>query len=465
MNPYISGSRVLSVITILALVATFSLSFTSSASAQVAPPLVTIELPPGGSTEVEKEVTTPLIPQDPEICFLADTTGSMVSALANVQAGVGSIMTAVSSVQPSAEFCVAQYKDEGDTPEFAVEQDLTDDTGDVQAAMDSLSAAGGGDTPEAQLYALNELATGAASFDGPNRIIVWFGDASGHDPSIDGVTESDAITALQNADITVIAIPVDTGGAADGLDATGQATNITDETNGVLLPDATPDEVADAILAGIAALTTDVWPVIQSCDAGLSLSFDPEVHEDVAGGDTVSFEETIEVADDDSLQGQTLQCLTVFMANSYPDGGTPIGRQLVRVRVPDETPPLAQCVETTNPHGQTTPPAGSTTLPGPKGGQNEDGFYELVASDDETGIRGILVNGFGPFYPGDKVKVTETPGGKDKMQKMGSTNAGNQGQSDAIAAHLLLSSEPVMVAYDAAGNSTSASCLVPPPPK
>ena len=38
------------------------------------------------------------------------------------------------------------------------------------------------------------------------------------------------------------------------------------------------------------------------------------------------------------------------------------------------------CTETTNPHGQNVPPAGSTTLPGPNGGQNEDGFY-LISSN------------------------------------------------------------------------------------
>ena len=42
------------------------------------------------------------------------------------------------------------------------------------------------------------------------------------------------------------------------------------------------------------------------------------------------------------------------------------------------------CTETVNPHGQNVPPAGSTTLPGPNGGQNEDGFYK-VGSD--TGRR------------------------------------------------------------------------------
>jgi hypothetical protein len=39
----------------------------------------------------------------------------------------------------------------------------------------------------------------------------------------------------------------------------------------------------------------------------------------------------------------------------------------------------AMCSELWNPHGQTTPPAGSTTLPGAQGGQNEDGFYEVGA--------------------------------------------------------------------------------------
>jgi hypothetical protein len=38
------------------------------------------------------------------------------------------------------------------------------------------------------------------------------------------------------------------------------------------------------------------------------------------------------------------------------------------------------CTETTNPHGQTVPPAGSTTLPGPNGGQNEDGFYVISSN-------------------------------------------------------------------------------------
>jgi len=57
------------------------------------------------------------------------------------------------------------------------------------------------------------------------------------------------------------------------------------------------------------------------------------------------------------------------------------------------------CTESVNPHGQNTPPAGSTTPPGPNGGQNEDGFYK-IGSDVGTDV--FVVTGgttFGPFSP------------------------------------------------------------------
>lgn len=131
------------------------------------------------------------------------------------------------------------------------------------------------------------------------------------------------------------------------------------------------------------------------------------------------------------------------------------------------TAPLA-CIETVNPHGKKVPPAGRTTLPGPKGGQNEDGFYELVVTDEDAGVVQIWVTDalgsgpFGPFLPGDKVKITEAPGGTPSKKKMGSA----KGQAGAIADHITLNGDALVYAVDAAGNqSASVSCLVPPPPK
>jgi hypothetical protein len=83
----------------------------------------------------------------------------------------------------------------------------------------------------------------------------------------------------------------------------------------------------------------------------------------------------------------------------------------VDITVVDTTPPVVACLESVNPHGNKTPPAGSTTLPGPKGGQNEDGFYQLTAVDICDANPQIFISdasgvAFGPFSSGDVVKIT-----------------------------------------------------------
>ena len=113
------------------------------------------------------------------------------------------------------------------------------------------------------------------------------------------------------------------------------------------------------------------------------------------------------------------------------------------------------CVETVNPHGKNVPPAGQKSK-----GQNEDGFYQLLAVDDNDPNPQLFVsdiNGsgpFGPFSSGDNVKITEAPGGTPDSKSMGSGNGQPRSGGDAL-----------VTATDAAGNSTTTSCLVPPPPK
>jgi hypothetical protein len=134
----------------------------------------------------------------------------------------------------------------------------------------------------------------------------------------------------------------------------------------------------------------------------------------------------------------------------------------------DTTPPSVHCVETTNPHGHNVPPAGSTTPPGSKGGQNEDGFYELTASDAvdpdpdvflvDTGSGTV----FGPFDDGTRIKYTEAPGASPKIKKIGSAT----GQAGAVDWHVIGSGDAAMFAVDFSGNvSDRVACLVPPPPK
>jgi hypothetical protein len=69
------------------------------------------------------------------------------------------------------------------------------------------------------------------------------------------------------------------------------------------------------------------------------------------------------------------------------------------------------CKEDVNPHGQNVPPAGSTTLPGPNGGINDDGFY-IVGTDVATSVTLQDTDGnvFGVFPSGTRVKYTEANG-------------------------------------------------------
>jgi len=130
---------------------------------------------------------------------------------------------------------------------------------------------------------------------------------------------------------------------------------------------------------------------------------------------------------------------------------------------PPNTPPRPACVESVNPAGSKIPPAGSTTLPGPKGGQNEDGFYKLLSRDAEQGTADIFVSNasgtavFGPFASGSVVKITEAAINSIKL--IG-------GPTSAVAAHITLDSDAVVYAVDSGGLvSPSVSCLVPEPPK
>jgi len=198
-----------------------STGIAAAAPPGVDPATVDLTLNAGQSTTVTKNVTTSAVPPNPDLVLLADTTGSMGGPIGNVRSNASAITGDVLAAQPTAQFGVAEYKDFTDSVPFKVNQGITGDTGAVQAGINQWVASGGGDTPEANLNALYQLATGAVDFrsDG-TRIIAWFGDAPSHDPS-GGHTLAQTIAALQAAKIRVVAVNV------GALDSTGQASAIT----------------------------------------------------------------------------------------------------------------------------------------------------------------------------------------------------------------------------------------------
>jgi len=205
--------------------------------------------PTGASYTVTKTVTVSAGPaiSKGDIFFLADTTGSMGSAIAAVIGSAGALLTSTAAFGDIA-WGVGEYKDVGDVYRYRLNQDITTSQAAAQAGINLWAASGGGDTPEAQLSALKDVADGASWRAGSERIVVWFGDATGHDPS-DGVTEAAATAALVAKGIQVEAISV----GFDGLDNDGQATRIANATGGHFYSGIDQDAIVDAIEAALAA--------------------------------------------------------------------------------------------------------------------------------------------------------------------------------------------------------------------
>jgi Big-like domain-containing protein len=302
-------------IVVLALMAQLIIVF-PAAAAPVDPASVNLTIPTGGSAPpITKTVHPPIIPPKSDLVLLADTTGSMGPAIANVKAGAATIMGNVRASDPDSQFGAASYKDFNcDAKPYSLDQAVTADTTAVQNGINTWSAGGGCDTPESQLNALFQLATDPATGfrSGSTRNIAWFGDSSGHDPS-NGHTLADAIAALQAAHIRVIAVPVNTG-LGNGLDSTGQATAIANATGGVVIPAASPDAVTDAILAGLMNQPVTVTTALGACSPGLSVTLTPTSPTTVTNGDPVTFSEVVAVAANAPF-ATTLTCQVNFLLN------------------------------------------------------------------------------------------------------------------------------------------------------
>ncbi|MBB5850257.1 Calx-beta domain-containing protein [Amycolatopsis umgeniensis] len=288
----------------------------STAVAAAAPPgvdpaTVDLTLNAGQSTTVTKNVTTSAVPPNPDLVLLADTTGSMGGPIGNVRSNASAITGDVLAAQPTAQFGVAEYKDFTDSVPFKVNQGITGDTTAVQTGINQWVASGGGDTPEANLNALFQLATGAVTFrpDG-TRIIAWFGDAPSHDPS-GGHTLAQTIAALQAAKIRVVAVNV------GGLDATGQASAITSATGGVLLNNVPAGQVSQAILDGIKSIEVTVTPKVTSCDPQLTVTNAPSSVK-VTSGDVATFTETITASA--SAAPGTYHCVVDYQVDGVSRG-------------------------------------------------------------------------------------------------------------------------------------------------
>ena len=143
-----------------------------------------------GECDTLRETITVTIPSEAglapaDIYFLSDNTGSMTAAINNVKLGANAIFSALSPF-PGLQFGVGEYQDFINAGDIAFKnlQSITNNQAAVTAAINSWVATGGLDGPEAQLFALDQLASSSTISwrPGVQHIIVWIGDAPGHEP-------------------------------------------------------------------------------------------------------------------------------------------------------------------------------------------------------------------------------------------------------------------------------------------
>ncbi|WP_078897692.1 RICIN domain-containing protein [Streptomyces rimosus] len=246
--------------------------------------VTSLDLGPAHSETVQVNLSEKGVLPKIDVYFLADTTGSMQSVIDQVSHGAENIMRqltqAAEKVGADVFFGVGNYRDLNDPQDqwFDHQVSLTSEPDRAREAISRWSANGGGtDIAEGQFYALDILAQPPGGSVGwrpdSKRIIVWIGDAPGHDPictAIPGVdheiTQESVTAKLQQQGIFVLAISTPSG-YAPGLNADpkplsksdaykncriggeeGQATKMAGATGGTFDDGIKPEQVVQTII-------------------------------------------------------------------------------------------------------------------------------------------------------------------------------------------------------------------------
>ncbi|GAB4207250.1 MAG: hypothetical protein OHK0013_24700 [Sandaracinaceae bacterium] len=246
-----------------------------------------------------------------DVYFLVDTTGSMGGPISNVQSSLTRIAAELSTRIDSVQMGVGEHKDfpfcDGDPfgsecfgdasdDAYVHHQDITDDVARVQAGLARLTASGGADTPESQVEALYQTASGlggswtyggGGSWSLPRKVcevlpdetrrrigypcfrpgalpivvlvsdVPWHNGATGGEPyaniSPAPHTFAQAVSEMNRIGARYIGVAVDGGGRFEHEEM-ARATGSVDAGGRPLVYDAAGGSVSDAIIEGISTL-------------------------------------------------------------------------------------------------------------------------------------------------------------------------------------------------------------------
>jgi hypothetical protein len=206
-----------------------------------------------------------------DVYFLIDTTGSMGTTITNVRTSLsmtGGIIDQIRAMITDTNFGVGDFKDAGDPYVYRNDTSITNLASMAQAGVNGLSASGGGDTPEGDVPALYQTASGgscsAGAFGAPCfrgdavPIIVLITDAPFHNGR--GGTNPSSYTnyatmlpAITSHHIRVIGVAVGTAPQAD-LQAIAMDSGAVDSAGAPLVTVTTAGSVSSTVVTQVQSL-------------------------------------------------------------------------------------------------------------------------------------------------------------------------------------------------------------------
>ena len=174
----------------------------------------------GSTSTTSPRAASKAVTLDVEIAI--DTTGSMSYSITQAQADAKGLVKDIRARYSTARFAVVQFRDSYDTPEYQIMQPMTNNGTAVDAAIDGLTANGGGDYPEAHNLVFQSAldTTNAIGWrSGARRILVDISDAEPHgagtagfkgctDTSADphGLNTATVLASLKAARVTLLMV-------------------------------------------------------------------------------------------------------------------------------------------------------------------------------------------------------------------------------------------------------------------
>ena len=278
----------------------------------ISPSIFNASIALGETVKVVKTIVTDAGGGLVDFLFLADNTGSMGGVIGNVQSVANQLVTNLSITYSGAQFAVARYfgdpSESGETfnSSYDVLQKITPLTPLAVAGINNWTAGGGGDTPEANFYALQQgvkngattcpglgsntgfCGTSGETVDwrsGARKVVLWFGDQPSHQQT---VTLDNIKSILGTEKVALVALNSGPGTSGidesftDGGQAGDQASTLTNflGTNGALINSFASVPIGSILstvetAVGLVTSTQNIsLDVVGGVPSGLDISFD-----------------------------------------------------------------------------------------------------------------------------------------------------------------------------------------------